>query len=50
MRFFGAFFAIFFDWIRLTINHFLLKDYRKFFLFFALCLDARMEIKNCNSR
>jgi hypothetical protein len=29
----------------LPINHFLRKDYRKFFLFFVLCLDAGMKLK-----
>jgi len=42
---FSTLFRDFLKWIRLTINHFLLKDYRKFFLFFALCLDARMKLK-----
>ena len=29
----------------MPINHFLRKHYRKFFLFFAPCLDARMKLK-----
>ena len=39
-------FCDFFTWIRLATNCFRLKHYRKFFLFFAPCLDARHEIKN----
>jgi hypothetical protein len=42
---FSTLFRDFFDWIQLPINHLLRKDYRKFFLFFAACLDARMKLK-----
>jgi hypothetical protein len=42
---FSRLFSKFFDLISLAINHFLRKHYRKFFLFFASCLDARMKLK-----
>ena len=42
---FSTLFSDFFDSIWLRLNHFRGKHYGKFFLFFALCLDARMKLK-----